>query len=193
VRDRLQTDRLVLRTLKLSDAERYANLVSDWDIAKMTGSLPYPMPVLSAEIKIEMLLSRRRRGLAFPYAITKDGKDLLGVMDIFKSTEARDFELGYWVARECWGKGYAVESAKAVMTEAQTSLGANKFVAGVFADNPASMSVLHKLGFRKVGSDGDYFSMARLKHMESIGFERIVTSQPSNCLQTQGSVLIEAS
>ena len=171
MRDKLTTKRLKLRTLALSDAKRYARFVSDWDIARMTGSLPYPMPQISAEIKIEMLLSRRRRGLAYPYAMTFGGTDIIGVMDIFKRTDQSEFELGYWLARDYWGQGLIAEAATAVMTEAQQSLGVSKFVAGVFADNPASMRVLEKLGFTKTGSEGKYFSMARLEHMESIGFK----------------------
>jgi len=193
MRDILQTDRLLLRTLTLGDAQRYSKFVSDWDIARMTGSLPYPLPLISAEIKIEMLLSRRRRGQAYPYAITLNGTDIIGVMDIFLRDENTDFELGYWLARDHWGQGYTSEAAKAVMTEAEASLGAKRFVAGVFADNPASMRVLEKLGFETTGPDGDHFSMARLTHMESIGFERIVESQTSKCLQKSAPMLIEAS
>lgn len=192
MREILQTKRLVLRTLRVSDAQRYSELASDWDIAKMTGSLPYPIPLISAEIKIEMLLSRRRRGQAFPYAMTENGDDLIGVMDVFKRDNQDDFELGYWVARDFWGKGYAPEAAKAVMTEAQRCFGVHRFVAGVFADNPASMRVLEKIGFKSTGSDGDYFSMARLKHAESIGFAVDLTAQLPNHLQNPQQTHIDA-
>jgi len=192
MRDILQTERLVLRTLRVSDAQSYSKYASDWDVARMTGSLPYPIPVISAEIKIEMLLSRRRRGKAFPYAITLNGEDMIGVMDIFRRDDGSDFELGYWVARDYWGKGYAPEAAIAVMKEGQSSIGVNRFVAGVFSDNPASVRVLSKLGFESTGSDGDYFSMARLKHAESIGFALDLTAQIPNHLQNQEASLIDA-
>ena len=158
----------------------------------MTGSLPYPIPLLSTEIKIEMLLSKRRRGLAYPYAMTENGEDIIGVMDIFLRERNSDYELGYWVGRDYWGLGYAPEAAKAVMAEAQRSLNVDRFVAGVFADNPASMRVLEKLGFKNTGIEGDYFSMARLKHAESIGFALDLTSQLPNHLQTDCAPLIDA-
>ncbi len=193
MQDILRTDRLILRPLARTDADRYSRLVSDWDIARMTGSLPFPLPLISAEIKIEMLLSKRRRGLAYPYAITLDGKDIIGVMDIFKREKQSDYEIGYWMTRSHWGKGYIVEAGKAVMAEAERSLGVNKFIAGVFADNPASMRALEKMGFVRIGPDGDYFSMARLKHMQSIGFERLADTTHANCLQKPAAMLIEAS
>lgn len=192
MRDILHTDRLILRTLRLSDAKRYSVFVSDWDVARMTGSLPYPIPLISTEIKIEMLLSKRRRGLAYPYAITENGDEIIGVMDIFKRQEQSDYELGYWVARDYWGLGYAPEAARAVLDEANRSLNVTKFVAGVFADNPGSMRVLEKLGFKNTGSEGDYFSMARLKHAESIGFSLDLTSQLPNHLQSHKTARIDA-
>jgi len=164
MRGTIETERLILRPLVLADAVRYSEFASDWDIARMTGTLPYPIPVISAEIKIEMLLSKHRRGLAYPYAMTLDGKDIIGVMDIFKSKD----------------------------DDAEQSMGVTTFVAGVFADNPASMRVLEKLGFKKTGSEGPYFSMARLTHMESITFERRVSSSSANCLQKPAAMLIEA-
>jgi len=192
MRGTIETERLILRPLVLADAVRYSEFASDWDIARMTGTLPYPIPVISAEIKIEMLLSKHRRGLAYPYAMTLDGKDIIGVMDIFKSKDDDEFELGYWLANPHGGKGLIPEAAKAVMDEAEQSMGVTTFVAGVFADNPASMRVLEKLGFKKTGSEGPYFSMARLTHMESITFERRVSSSSANCLQKPAAMLIEA-
>jgi len=116
--------------------------------------------------------------------MTENGDDLIGVMDVFRRRSDSAYELGYWVARDHWGKGYASEAAITVMNEVSSHLGISRFVAGVFADNPASMRVLEKIGFKKTGSEGGYFSMARLKHAESIGFELDMNSQTPNDLQT---------
>jgi len=192
MRDIIHSERLILRDLRLSDARRFSMFVNDWDIARMTGSIPYPMPVLSAEVKILTMQSQRRRGLAYPYAITLDGQDIIGVMDLFRRSEEADYELGYWVARPFWGLGYAKEAAQALISEAVRSLGVSKIVAGVFADNPASMRVLRKIGFKTIGSEGDYFSMARLCHMESIGFELDLTRTGAKSLHPTEGKAIEA-
>lgn len=192
MRDLLQTERLTLRALSLSDAPLFSKYASNWNISRMTGSIPFPFPLLSAEIKITMMLSQKRRALACPYAITLNGGDLIGVMDLFRRHDDADYELGYWVASPYWGNGYAPEAAKALMDEAERSLKVRRFIAGVFADNPASMKVLTKLGFKNTGPEGQYFSMARLQHIESIGFERSVVTQSANCLQSQPAMRIEA-
>lgn len=78
-------------------------------------------------------------------------------------------ELGYWIAREHWGRGYATEAAGAVLKIART-LGHRRVVAGHFADNPASGKVLRKLGFIPTGRPGKRFSLARGQMVESVEY-----------------------
>ena len=64
-----------------------------------------------------------------------------------------EVHLGYWIARERWGQGYATEAARAVLAIART-LGHRRIVAAHHADNPASNRVLHKIGFRPAAATG---------------------------------------
>jgi len=85
---------LVLRQLTLKDAAAFSGLAGDYDIASMTGSFPHPFPVLSAEFKIMDLEQKRRRTLAYPYAITIDGGELMGMADIFRRDTDAALEIG---------------------------------------------------------------------------------------------------
>lgn len=69
-------------------------------------------------------------------------------------------QLGYWIARDHWGKGYATEAARAVLRLAKV-LGHARVVANHFADNPASGRVLRKVGFKPTGRIEPHFSLAR--------------------------------
>lgn len=69
-------------------------------------------------------------------------------------------ELGYWIARNHWGQGYATEAAGAVLRIART-LGHRRIIAGHFTDNPASGRVLAKLGFAATGRIVPRHSLAR--------------------------------
>lgn len=71
-------------------------------------------------------------------------------------------ELGYWIARDHWGQGYATEATRAVLGLART-LGHRRVSAGPFTDNPASARVLRKAGFRPTGEMRACFSRARGK------------------------------
>ena len=171
MRDKIETDRLVLRQTELRDAPAFSALVSDSDIARMTGSIAYPYPVLSAEFKIMSFHAGKRRGLAHPYAITLPGTDeLIGVTDLFKRGEDSLWEIGYWIGRPFWGQGYMTEACAALLAEADKALGAADRVAGVFTDNPGSIRVLEKLGFECRGYPEHYFSMGRLKKALSQDF-----------------------
>ena len=117
MRSIIETERLVLRPITNEDAPAFARLGNDKDIARMTGSFPYPFPLISVEVKIMMLNAQRRRGIAYPYAITKNGGELMGVTDLFRQDETSPYELGYWVGKPFWGKGYMPEAAKALLAE----------------------------------------------------------------------------
>ncbi|MEM6856644.1 MAG: GNAT family N-acetyltransferase [Pseudomonadota bacterium] len=74
--------------------------------------------------------------------------------------DAQAVELGYWIAREHWGHGFATEAGRAVLQIAAT-LGYARMVAGHFLDNPASGRVIEKLGFAPTGEVRKRYSCAR--------------------------------
>lgn len=170
MRDTIKTERLTLRQLTLEDAPALSRLVSNYDISRMTGSFPYPLPLISAEFRIMYLRARRRQKLAYPYAITRNGGELLGMADLFRDSPDAVLEIGYWIGKPFWGQGYASEAARGIIDEARTQLGAKNIIAGAFSDNPASLRVLKKLGFMPTGETQMYFSMARLEKVHSMAF-----------------------
>ena len=168
----IKTDRLVLRPIMFDDAPALSRLGSDYDIASMTGSIPHPFPLISAEIRTMMFSAGWRQGTEYSYAISNGGGDLMGVASLFRRKDAEDLELGYWIGRPYWGAGYITEACQALIACAENTMGLKKILAGVFADNPGSMRVLEKLGFECTGPEKDYFSIARLGKAKSIGYIR---------------------
>lgn len=67
---------------------------------------------------------------------------------IFKPTG--DVELGYSLARDCWGRGYATEAARACLAAASTHLDARRIVAVVDVENEASLRVLERIGMTRI-------------------------------------------
>jgi RimJ/RimL family protein N-acetyltransferase len=80
-------------------------------------------------------------------------------------------EIGYWIARQHWGCGYATEAAGAVLKIAR-ALGHQRVVAGHFADNLASGKVLKKLGFAPTGRPSRRFSAARGETVDLVEYAR---------------------
>lgn len=168
MRNEIKTERLVLRQLTLDDAPAISKLGSDRDISRMTGSFPYPFPLLSAEFKVMHMQAQNRRALAYPYAITIDGGELMGICDLFRHSPDAALEIGYWIGKPYWGKGYSTEAAIGLIAEARDRLDVNSLIAGAFSDNPASIRVLQKLGFKLTGEEEMYFSMGRLEKAKSV-------------------------
>lgn len=185
----IKTERLVLRPITLGDAPEFARLAGDFDIAKMTGSIPSPFPVISAEIRTMMFEMAWRQGTEYSYAISKAGGDLMGELSLFRRKGAESFELGYWIGKPYWGHGYMTEACSALIACAEEHLGVTTLVAGVFSDNPGSVRILEKLGFTNTGVINQYFSIARLCKAESLNFIR---RKGAALLREERAPLIEA-
>ena len=83
--------------------------------------------------------------------------------------DSGEIELGYWTAAEHRGKGYALEAARGVVELARMA-GLDRIAAAHFEDNPASGSVLRKLGFTPTGEVRERFSAGRGALAPSIEF-----------------------
>lgn len=78
-----------------------------------------------------------------------------------------DFELGYRLAREYWGQGFATECGRAWVEAAFTSFGLERVVAFAHPENAASIRVMTKVGMmfercgRFYGMESVLYSMRR--------------------------------
>jgi len=160
MRKTLKTERLVLRQPVITDAKRMSMLLTDMDIVRMTCSIPFPFFPLAAEFWVMQNAASWRLGTNYGYAITQDGGDIMGVMDLFTNSDG-DKEVGYWIGRPYWGNGYITEAAQAVIEEGFRTFDIDYIDAGYFYDNPASGRVLEKLGFERKDHGSHLYSISR--------------------------------
>ncbi|MBB3033182.1 GNAT family N-acetyltransferase [Alteriqipengyuania lutimaris] len=92
-----------------------------------------------------------------------------GPLDVEEGGGDGSMELGYWIARAHWGRGYASEAARAVI-EIARMIGHSRIVASHFLDNPASGRVLRKAGFAPTGKIGRQYSKGRGYEAQTIGY-----------------------
>jgi RimJ/RimL family protein N-acetyltransferase len=158
----ITTQRLTLRPFEEADARRVAYLAGEYDVAKMCGRVPHPYTMANAFDFIGKITRGRDAGREYTFAVTAPVDGLVGACGVSRSGDeaSRTWEIGYWFGMPYWGLGYASEAARALMDWACGELGAQAFVAGHFADNPASGHVLRKLGFVQSGTQ-DLFGLAR--------------------------------
>ena len=162
----VETNRLKLRGLRMSDAQRIAQFCDDPGVGRNLAMTPLPYLPAAAEGWILINAARASRGTDFVYAVELPGEGLIGAIGAHKRGED-GFEMGYWFGRPYWGQGFATEAATAFVSEAN-KLGALN--AGHFVDNPASGRVLSKVGFTYTGETLAMFSLGR---GESVGCKRM--------------------
>lgn len=157
---KIKTERLILGVFDEVNIERRVELANDFDVARMTASMPFPYTLEDAIGWVQGHDAGRAAGTDYPFAIRVKGEGLAGAIGLHKKNGPL-FELGYWLGRPFWGKGYATEAAFAVMNWAQETLGVTALTAAHFEDNPASGKVLKKLGFVPIGTTSMDYSIAR--------------------------------
>jgi len=143
----IRTQRLSLRPLEPADAASIRALAGDFDVARMTGMIPHPYSERDALAWIDRA-GQGDEGVVF--AVARDGA-LIGCSG-YMPMDAEHAEVGYWIGKPFWGKGFATEAVRAVVAHAFDAHGFAYVKAGHFVDNTRSQRVLGKLGF---SSDGE--------------------------------------
>jgi RimJ/RimL family protein N-acetyltransferase len=155
----LATERLLLRGAVAADAVRLAELCNDPAVAHQTASLPYPYGRWDAEAFVKAAAAcdwDRQPG----FVIEHRNFGVVGAIG-FKPGAHRRPELGYWLGRPFWNRGYATEACRAALDWARRDWRKAVVVAGHFADNPAAGQVLCKAGFLYTGDVEPRWSLAR--------------------------------
>jgi [ribosomal protein S5]-alanine N-acetyltransferase len=149
----LRTARLLLGSFSSEDAPELQRLAGAREIADTTVSIPHPYELDHALAWIGQQRREAVRGRATNFAIRllADGPLIgsVGLRDIDR--EHLQAELGFWIGREWWGKGYAREAATAVIRFGFDALGLNRICAHHMSRNPAAGKVLSALGMQQEG------------------------------------------
>lgn len=144
---KLETERLILRPWKETDAENLYAYASDPEVGPPAGWPPHISVENSREI-IKGVLSRKET-----YAVClKDGKPIGSIgLHLNGSTDMTDrddeCELGYWIAKPFWGQGMIPEAARELLRYAFEQLGMRAVWCGYYEGNDKSRKVQEKLGF----------------------------------------------
>lgn len=159
-----RSERLFLRPAFQEDwAAIKACLEADQEIVRNLARAPWPYGEDAARAFVALEQNARLPH----FLVTLPGEGVIGSAGLGGQDGAP--ELGYWIARDYWGQGYATEAAGAVLRIACT-LGHHRIIAGHFTDNPASGRVLAKLGFEPTGRIVDRDSLARDGRAKSVEY-----------------------
>lgn len=146
---RLETPRLVLRPPRAEDLDGWSEMMADEPSARFIGGV-MPRPLCWRQL-MSMIGAWHSMGFAMFSVIEKSSGRWVGRVGPWKPEGWPGNELGWAIARDCWGRGYAGESASAAMTWAFDNLGWSNVIHAIAPDNRASQRVAQKLGSHNQG------------------------------------------
>jgi ribosomal-protein-alanine N-acetyltransferase len=159
---RIETDRLVLKKMKVSDAEEYYYLEKNSHEEHLR---PFSPPKESAASDTEGI-NRMKQTLVYAedqwdadhdyrfFITLKDRHTIIGqagITNIIRGVSQSAF-IGYWIGKEFIGNGYAVEAVRALLHFAFRELRLHRLSLWISVDNHASRRVAEKLGLRFEGT-----------------------------------------
>jgi RimJ/RimL family protein N-acetyltransferase len=149
----LETDRLLLREIRLSDAEDMFRLDSSPNVVKYLGNNPVKSIEESVTL-IEMIRNQYiQNGIGRFAVVLKESNEFIGWCGIKFLTEPENnyvnvYEIGYRLIEEHWGKGFGFEAAKAWLDYGFNTMKVKTMYASVHKENAASKRILEKLGLQ---------------------------------------------
>jgi RimJ/RimL family protein N-acetyltransferase len=153
---RLETERLWLRWPRASDAAAITAFASLPEVAQMTDAIPHPYPGGEADRFVFNARAENAAGKALHFALTRKNapRAVFGLVSAVLEAP-QEIALGYIIAPDMWGDGYASEAARIVIDTVFGLTPITRIVANARVNNPRSRAVLEKSGFVYVDSGLD--------------------------------------
>jgi ribosomal-protein-alanine N-acetyltransferase len=145
----IETARLRLRPLQTADLDAFAAMYGDPEVMRYIGDGTVGTRVETAAWLERRIAAYEQAGRGMLAIVRRADGRVIGRCGLTDWTiEGRaEIELGYLVARDVWGEGYATEAASAVRDHA-VALGIARLIALVDHGNEASRRVAERTGFR---------------------------------------------
>jgi RimJ/RimL family protein N-acetyltransferase len=162
----LETSRLVLRQFRESDWDAYARMSADEEVMRYIGTGTRLTRDEAWRSIANFLGHWQLRGYGM-YAIeSRETGELVGRAGIHDPPGWPAFELGWLLAREHWGRGYATEAARAVRDHAFGALGRQRISSFIRHGNERSARVAERIGEHLAGEVELLGSRALLYEMD---------------------------
>ena len=178
-----RTERLMLRPAWPEDWKMILWGIGDERVVRNLAKAPWPyLPEHAREFASR---GQDPRHPAFLLTLPEDqGSRLVGCAGLGETEGGT--EIGYWIARPYWNRGFATEGARGVLEVARL-LGHRWIEGRHFLDNPASGKVLRKLGFVPIGKPGMLQSLGRSEAAESVLYMLDLNEKDDSVLPLQAA------
>lgn len=146
--DVIDTDRLALRRQTVDDAPFVLALMNDPDWLRYIGDRGVRTLADARTYILDGAVAMYDRyGFGLYLVERKEGRVPVGLCGLLRRPSFDDADLGFALAREHRGRGYAREAAAATVAYGRDVIGLDRIAAIVSPDNAASIQLLEGLGF----------------------------------------------
>jgi RimJ/RimL family protein N-acetyltransferase len=145
----LETDRLILRKLSIDDAVFILDLLNQPSFIHYIGDRGVrTLEDANRYILTGAIASYERFGFGLYLTLLKENKVPIGICGLVKRDALKDADIGFAFLPHYWSKGYAFESASAVLAYARNTLGLKRILGITTPENTGSIRVLEKIGLK---------------------------------------------
>ena len=144
------TARLRLRPLSSGDAPELVALLDDWQMVRYTSNIPFPYDLNAARSFIVDTRRLCEEGKALVYAVEDRLTGYLAAC-VGATFDEQGAEIGYWVGRAFWGRGYASEALGRLITLLFRDHGVDAVRAEILPENVLSRRVAQQQGLSLKG------------------------------------------
>jgi RimJ/RimL family protein N-acetyltransferase len=141
-----ETERLTLRKFDERDVDSVYKMRSDADMMRFIREPQNRQETINW---LKLISSRwEDEKIGFCAVVEKSSARLIGWCGLWRLKETGETEVGYAIAKDFWGKGYATEAAHRFLEYGFEKLEIDKIVAVARPENKASRGVMEKLGMQ---------------------------------------------
>jgi RimJ/RimL family protein N-acetyltransferase len=144
-----RTDRLLLREVRLEDAEAGTRHFVDYEvISHLSDVVPWPYPEggVADYFKNRILPYQGKDKWVWGIFLKTNPDELIGVIDLWRAGNPEN--RGFWLGRKFWGRGIMTEAVTPITEYAFNELGFEKLIFSNALGNTRSRRVKEKAGAR---------------------------------------------
>jgi len=146
--------KVYLRTLEYGDAAAIAANANDKEIAESIsdeGTFPHPYSEEDALSFIKRASEEASSGIGLHMGIcSAETGEIVGAIGLsYINMRSKKSEVGFWIGRRFWGKGYGKDALRLMLAFGFARLGLNRIYGIAFASNERSIRMMKSVGMKE--------------------------------------------
>jgi RimJ/RimL family protein N-acetyltransferase len=146
----LETERLILCPWQASDWRDFRPIATDPEVMRyINGGVPWDDEAIQRFVE-RQVTRYEQEGFCRWKLVEKESRNVIGFCGAGIWRDLPDLEIGWWLARHCWGLGLATEAARVALRDIFSRVKPERVISIAQQANGASIHVMQKIGLDRV-------------------------------------------